>query len=60
MAPGHVLHAVRDALDKPAAARVVGTVSKDYTRLTNGDLSAALAKWWLAPAEEVPAEESPA
>jgi protein required for attachment to host cells len=59
-APGHVLHAVRDALSKTAAARVVGTASKDYTRLTNGDLSAKLAKWWLEPAEQVPAEETPA
>ena len=60
VAPGHVLHAVRDALNKTAAARVVGTVPKDYTRLTNGDLSALLAKWWLAPAEPTPAEETPA
>jgi protein required for attachment to host cells len=60
VAPGHVLHAVREALSKTAASRVVGEVPKDYVRLTNPDLSALLARWWLAPADEVPAEEVPA
>jgi protein required for attachment to host cells len=60
VAPGHVLHAVQQELSKMAAARVVGTVPKDYVRLPNADLSALLAKWWLAPAEELPADEQPA
>jgi len=51
VAPGHVLHAVREALDKTAAARVVGTLSKDLTKLNDHDLSSHLAEWWLAPAE---------
>ena len=55
VAPGHVLHTVREALSKTAAACVVGTVPKDYTKLPDDELSAALAKWWLAPAEEVSA-----
>jgi protein required for attachment to host cells len=60
VAPGHVLHAVQAELSKLAASRVVGTVPKDFTRLTNGALSAALAKWWLAPEQVLPAEEVPA
>ncbi len=60
VAPGHVLHAVQAELSKLAVARVVGTMPKDYAGLTNGALSAALAKWWLAPEEQVPAEEVPA
>ncbi len=51
VAPGHVLHAVRDALGKSAADRLVGTMSKDFTKLNDHDLSPHLAEWWLAPAE---------
>jgi protein required for attachment to host cells len=53
VAPGHVAHAVQAGLSKVAAPRVVGTVPKDYTKLPDAELSLALAKWWLAPADEV-------
>lgn len=49
VAPGHVLHAVREALTKPAAARVVGTVPKDYTKLPDAEVYDLLATWWLPP-----------
>jgi len=54
VAPGHILHAVREALSKTAAARLVGAVPKDFAKLNDHDLSAHLTQWWLAPAE-VPA-----
>jgi protein required for attachment to host cells len=49
VAPGHVLHAVREALSKTAAPRVVGTMPKDFVKLNDHDLSPHLAEWWLAP-----------
>jgi protein required for attachment to host cells len=49
VAPGHILHAVREALSKLAAARVVGTMSKDLTKLNDHEISAHIAEWWIAP-----------
>lgn len=49
VAPGHVLAAVRDGLSKLAAARVVGSMPKDYTKIPDRDLWNLLAVWWLAP-----------
>lgn len=52
VAPGHVLHAVQEALSKAAAARVVATLPKDLTKLNDHDLSPHLADLWMAPAEQ--------
>lgn len=49
VAPGHILAAVREALGKTAAARLVGAVPRDYTKLPDEQLLTALAKWWLEP-----------
>ena len=49
VAPGHVLHAVRESLSRQAAGRVVGTVAKDYSELSNDELCRLLGAWWLAP-----------
>jgi protein required for attachment to host cells len=46
-APGHILHAVREALNKAAAALVVGTLSKDLTNVPDHDLTEHLADWWM-------------
>lgn len=50
-APGHLVHDVQQLLTKQAAACVVGTVVRDFTKLNDHDLSPHLATWWLAPAE---------
>lgn len=49
VAPGHVLAAVRENLHKLAAARVVGTMPKDYTKTPDHELWDLLGQWWLAP-----------
>jgi protein required for attachment to host cells len=49
VAPGHVLHALRDALGKPAATRLVGTLSKELTKFPDHEISPHLATWWVAP-----------
>ncbi len=54
VAPGHVLHAVREGLNKPTTERVVGTLPKDLCKLNDHEVSAHLTEWWRAPAE-VPA-----
>ncbi len=46
-APGHILHAVRAALSKPAEARLVGTLPKDLTKVPDHDLTDHLAEWWM-------------
>jgi protein required for attachment to host cells len=46
-APGHIVHAVREALSKRAAALVVGTLSKDLTKVPDHDLTHHLADWWM-------------
>lgn len=53
VAPGHVLHDVREKLNKATAALVAGSAQHDYTKLNDHDLSPHLAQWWLAPAEAV-------
>jgi len=50
VAPGHVLHAVREALNKVAEPRVIGTMPKDFCKLNDHDLSAHLKEWWIVPA----------
>lgn len=49
VAPGKTLHHLREALSPQAASKVVGSVSKEYTKLADHDLSPHLAQWWLAP-----------
>ena len=50
VAPGRTLHHLREALAPQAASKVVGSVTKDYAKLADHDLSPHLAQWWLAPA----------
>jgi protein required for attachment to host cells len=50
VAPGRALHHLREALSTQSAAKVVGSMSKDFTGLNDHDLSPHLAQWWLAPA----------
>jgi protein required for attachment to host cells len=38
-APGHVLHDIREALDKPASAALKGTQSKDLTNIPDKELA---------------------
>lgn len=49
VAPAHALHDLRDALSGAAAAKVVGSLSKDLVKVTDRDLGEHLAAWWLAP-----------
>jgi protein required for attachment to host cells len=46
-APGHILHAVREALSKEADALVVGTLPKDLTKVPDHELTEHLADWWM-------------
>jgi protein required for attachment to host cells len=39
-APGHVLHDIKEALNKPANHALGDTLSKDLTNVDNGDLAA--------------------
>ncbi len=49
VAPGHVLHAVREGLSKIAEPRVIGTMPKDFYKLNDHELSAHLKEWWVTP-----------
>lgn len=49
VAPIPVAHAIRTALNAHATARLMGTLSRDYTALDDGGLSTHLARWWLPP-----------
>lgn len=49
VAPGHALHHLREALGPQARAKVVGSISKDFAKLTDHDLAPHIATWWLAP-----------
>ncbi len=49
VAPGRTLHHLREALSSQASAMVVGSVSKDFAKLADHDVSPHLAQWWLAP-----------
>jgi protein required for attachment to host cells len=46
-APGHILHAVRQALSKRSATLVVGTLSKDLTKVPDHELTEHLSDWWM-------------
>ena len=39
-APGHVLHDIREALDKAAISRLGKTLSKDFANTPDGELAA--------------------
>jgi hypothetical protein len=45
--PGHILHAVREALSKRTAALVVETLPKDLTKVPDHELTEHLADWWM-------------
>lgn len=47
IAPGHMLHDIRDNLSRKAEGRVVDTASLDLAAFHDHDLSEHLAKWWL-------------
>ena len=51
VAPARALHDLREALSRSAAAKVVGSMSKDLVKVTDHDLGKHLKKWWLAPAD---------
>jgi protein required for attachment to host cells len=51
VAPGHVVHDVRESLSKPALTRLAGTEMRDLAKLSDHDLSVHIARWWLAPTE---------
>jgi protein required for attachment to host cells len=42
-APAHVLHDIREALDKAATAKLGKTVSKDFTNTPDNDLAGLFA-----------------
>jgi protein required for attachment to host cells len=46
-APGHIVHTVREDLSKRAAALVVGTLSKDLTKVPDHELTDHLSDWWM-------------
>ncbi len=50
VAPGHILHAVREGLNKVTETRVIGTLPKDFCKLNDHDVSAHLKDWWIVPA----------
>ena len=52
VAPGHALHDLREALAKPAAAKLVGSLTKDLLKVADHDLTSHLAEWWVAPEGE--------
>jgi protein required for attachment to host cells len=49
VAPGHVLHDLRQALDQTASAKIVGSLAKDLTKTPDHDLMSHLAEWWQPP-----------
>ena len=51
VAPGIVLHDVREAMGADARSRIVGTVMAECARLDDKALSALVAQWWRMPAE---------
>ena len=42
-APGHILHDIKEALNKPATHALGETLSKDLTNIADGDLAAHFA-----------------
>jgi protein required for attachment to host cells len=51
VAPGRVLHDVREAVGQLARSRLVGTVMAECVGLDDQDVSRLVAQWWRAPAE---------
>lgn len=47
--PSHVLRDVRAYLSAAAQERLVGTLPRDCSRMTDPDLSPLVARWWVAP-----------
>ena len=50
VAPGHILHTVREGLNKQAAALLAGSLSKDLTKVPDHELKDHLAEWWMGSA----------
>jgi protein required for attachment to host cells len=50
VAPSHALHDLRAGLNTTTAAKVVGSVAKDFVKMPDHELSPHLKTWWLAPA----------
>ncbi len=44
-APPHLIHELREALDTPTKAKLVGTLNKDLTKMLDEDLPTHLAEW---------------
>jgi protein required for attachment to host cells len=44
-APPHLIHELREALDTPTRAKLVGTLNKDLTKTPDDDLPAHLTEW---------------
>ena len=49
VAPAHTLSDLRAAIGKVATAGVIGSETKDLTKVSDHDLSAHLADWWQKP-----------
>ncbi len=49
VAPPHALHDLREAIGKPAQAKVVGSLNHDLVKVSDHDLTSHLKEWWLAP-----------
>ena len=45
VAPAHVLNTLKDGLDGPTAAKLVGTLAKDLTKVPDGALDEHLTEW---------------
>ncbi len=50
VAPAHVLRTLRDGLDAPTASKLVGTLSKDLTKVPDDELYPHL-KAWVRPTQ---------
>ncbi len=52
VAPAHALHDLREAMSAQARDKMVGSLTKDLTKVPDHDLTAHLTKWWLPSAAE--------
>jgi hypothetical protein len=50
VAPGRVMHDVREAMRQETRSKLLGTVMVDCSTLDDGQLSPLLSQWWRAPA----------
>jgi protein required for attachment to host cells len=50
VAPDRALHELREAVSHEVAAKVIGVLDKDLTKVPDGALGEHLAQWWKAPA----------